>query len=246
LQKVVKAVFEVPAANLDFVTDMFKANDKLKKPEKEEGEEFDAYKVALKKAVSDRHPIHWHWIASDMYHLANVFAVSLNLITRMDGDLMPTIVVASTSLLESATKLAKVDMDADGVDKDVWLGKYATGMSESMIWVLGKLAKSLMHISKKDEEKKTDEEKKEDEQDKKKKELAERKAVLQLMMQSNVLSGGLDLESVGLLKPESKSQLRKYAQLCGDTNMLKALRKAAPEQSPLYAVINKGTDAGVD
>lgn len=36
----------------------------------------------------DKHPINWHWITSDMYHLSNVFAISMNLITKMDGDLM--------------------------------------------------------------------------------------------------------------------------------------------------------------
>lgn len=85
---------------------------------------------------------------------------------------------------------------------EVGLYNYANSFSTSLIWVLGKLAKSLMYIPKKEEEKK-DEEKKDEVEDKKKKEIKERKQVIQLMTQSNLLSGGLDIENLGIFKIES-------------------------------------------
>jgi hypothetical protein len=66
------------------------------------------------------------------------------------------------------------------------------------------------------------------------------------MLQSNLLSGGLDLENIGVLKPESQTQLRKFAKLSGDKEILKALETPAPDKSALYAVIHQGTDEAVD
>ena len=163
--------------NINSLETYFRKNHRKPVKEKDDDDEPDEgeYKESLKKAIIARHPIHWHWIASDMYHLCCLFAHSLNLVLRMDGDLMEAILTETMRLLESTSMLAKVDMetnDADAVEKENWLKDYAKEIAESLIWVLGKLAKTLMmQASKKEDEKKEGEEEK---KDRKKQEAEER------------------------------------------------------------------------
>lgn len=96
------------------------------------------------------------------------------------------------------------------------------------------------------EEKKDKAEEDDKEGSKQAKQEKERKQILANVTQSNLLSGGVDYDNIGILKAETKEQLRKFAALGEDKELLKILDKDANVETPFQRIIEAGKDAECD
>ena len=118
----------------------------------------DAAKDAMKVDIQAMHPSKWFWVTADLYHLCQVFAISLNLFKNIDGDLLRCLIDECVRLLESTSALAQLKMDLEGIKHEMWLNKFVCDFTDNLIWILGRHAKSLIVRKQKDERSKDEEE----------------------------------------------------------------------------------------
>jgi len=123
-------------------------------------------------------------------------------------------------------------------------------------WYVGHVAHELIRVEKKPD-KKDEEEKKEEDDDQKAKEKKRRekrrKEILDMVLQSNLLSGGIEPCHLNIFSTEMKDELINYARLIEDGVTVASLSKddlesskAGEPQKKLSAIITAGKDEEVD
>jgi hypothetical protein len=126
-------------------------------------------------------------------------------------------------------------------------------------WYVGHVAYELMKIEKKKpEEEKKEEDKKEEEKeemDTEKEQLEKRqKEILKMVLQSNLLSGGIEPQNLKIFQTEAKNTMLNYAKLIGDQTLIgcfdssQSEAKDAPgsNYTKLEAIITEGKDPEID
>lgn len=122
-------------------------------------------------------------------------------------------------------------------------------------WYVGHVAYELMKIEKKTpEEEKKEEEKKEDEKedmDTEKEQFEKRqKEILKMVLQSNLLSGGIEPQNLKIFQTEAKNTMLSYAKLIEDQTLIECIDSSQSEANGNYkkleAIITAGKDSEID
>ena len=137
-----------------------------------------------------------------------MFATTLGCLKTMDSQLKNKIVNHGLQLMKSANRAYNMPEKMHTIMvQDNVLFSLVSKVTQQLTWTIGRQAYELIKIEKVKEEEDEDEEEKKEEDEKdekaaKKKKMEDRKKVVQMVVQSNVISGGIELDHIGILKPE--------------------------------------------
>lgn len=166
---------------------------------------------------------------------------------KLKTNLLPTICHASNDILREISlyntlmKKHQEKVTSFGGDKDR-LKKFLDQFSRSLSWFVGSTAYKLIKVKEEKDEKK--------EGDKAGKESNDAQEKMHdLIIQSNLLSGGMENRFVNLFSAESQSQIEDLIKISEDTELhglLKSSEKITDDDKVLHAVIHSGENEMVD
>mmetsp|Transcript_41592 Transcript_41592/g.63461 ORF Transcript_41592/g.63461 Transcript_41592/m.63461 type:complete len:204 (+) Transcript_41592:2022-2633(+) len=130
--------------------------------------------------------------------------------------------------------------------------KLVAGQLRNLTWYLGQLTSQLLKIEEEKEEQKG-----KDQSTAQKNAEKRNKKIIQMVVQSNLLSGGIEQNELGIFSEETKTHLKQYALLMSDHELIKNIDKksgeplsglaaALNEPSTLEAIITEGLNEEVD